>query len=274
MILDLELKELRNIIAAVKESYRMDFGDYALSSFKRRIIRILEVFKIKSSEELIMRIQTDRLFFEKFVKEVTVNTTEMFRDPSFWRKVRDEIIPLFDKNGTIRIWHAACSSGEEVYSMAILLKEAGLLEKTVMFATDLNEDVLKTARTGIYSQRNMDINTSNYERFGGKNKLSDYYTLSNDNAHFNNNLIKGVNFRIHDLSKNELFSKFDLIVCRNVLIYFNFELQDRVVKQFDDSLYKGGVLGIGSKETIVWCKSAKKFSTISVEEKIYRKIGD
>ncbi len=274
MVIDLELKDIRSIISTVKEHHGMDFGDYALSSFKRRVIRIFEIFKLQSVSELNQKIVSDKSFFEKFVKEVTVNTTEMFRDPSFWRKLRDDIIPIFASNNNIRIWHAACSSGEEVYSMAILLKEMGLLDKAMMFATDLNDDVLKTARTGIYPSRNMDINNSNYERFGGKSKLSDYYKNNNESVHFDPDLIKSVTFKIHDLSKNELFSKFDIIVCRNVLIYFNFDLQDRVIQQFSDSLFKGGVLGIGSKETIVWCKAAKKFTTLSVEEKIYRKIGE
>ncbi|OFX67036.1 MAG: chemotaxis protein CheR [Bacteroidetes bacterium GWE2_29_8] len=275
MIQDIDIKELRNLIATIKEIYRYDFSNYAISSFKRRILRILELYKISGVEELITKIKTNRMFLEEVIKEITVNTTEMFRDPSMWRTLRETILPQFKNNNTIRIWHAACSSGEEVYSMGILLKEAGLSEKTSIFASDINEDVLKTAKQGIYPTRTLELNMSNYERFAGIGKLSDYYKLIDNNEKyvFDKSILKNVMFRTHDLVLDESFSKFDIILCRNVMIYFNFELQDKVVQLFENSLFTGGYLVLGSKETIAWCKSAKSFSVVNVEDKIYKKIG-
>lgn len=275
MIQDVEIKELRNIITLVKDMYNYDFGEYAISSFKRRIIRIFEIFKFNTVDELLVKIKTDKVFVEEFVKEVTVNTTEMFRDPTFWRKLRDDILPILSSNTNIRIWHAACSSGEEVYSMAILLKEMGLYDKAIITASDINEDVIKTAKSGIYPARNMDLNQSNYERYGGKYKLDDYYKEVKDgNVQFDSKLISNVTFKRFDLVLGAPFSKFDIILCRNVMIYFNLELQDRVVAKFSESLFKNAFFAVGQKETIAWCKAAKSYSTYSIEEKIYRKVLD
>lgn len=273
MIEDIELKQLKNLIAHIKEKYQYDFTDYAMSSFKRRVIRLLEIFNLDSVESLIHKIDGEKSFIETVVKEITVNTTEMFRDPSFWRKLRDEIFPEINAVNKIRIWHAACSSGEEVYSMCIMLKELDLWDKCQIVASDLNEDVLDTAKKGVYFNRNMEVNEANYQRFEGKKKLSEYYTqLNPELVQFDPRLISNVNFYKYDLVKNQPFSKFDLILCRNVMIYFNIELQNRVVELFDGSLFKGGYLAVGSKETIAWCNAAKNFSTISAEEKVYKKL--
>lgn len=274
MITDIDLKDLRSIITVVKDTHGFDFSEYAISSFKRRIIRIFEIFNFNSSEELIHKIKTDKVFYEKFLKEVTVNTTEMFRDPSFWRYLKEKVLPNLAKNTNIRIWHAACSSGEEVYSMAILLKELNLYDKAIIHASDINEDVIATAKNGVYYLRNMEVNQNNYQRFEGLKKLEDYYKVEGDKVKFDSGLLKNVNFRTFDLVQGTPFSKFDLILCRNVLIYFNLELQDRVVAMFSSCLYAGGHLGIGSKETISWCKSAKAYHVESIEEKVYKKIVD
>jgi len=275
MIQDVEIKDLRIIIGTVKENYNYDFGDYAISSFKRRILRIIEVFKFNTVEELVAKIKSDKVFAEEFVKEITVNTTEMFRDPTFWRKLRDDVFPVLNANPNIRIWHAACSSGEEVYSMAIALKEAGLYHKAIITASDINEDVIKVAKTGLYPSRNMDLNQSNYERFGGKTLLSNYFKEVKDgNVQMDPTLISNVTFKKFDLVTGPIFSKFDIILCRNVMIYFNLELQDRVVAKFSESLFKNAFLVVGAKETIAWCKSAKAYATYSIEEKIYKKIAE
>src|ERR1035437_3808521 len=170
---EIEIKSIRNIVSTVKDTYNFDFGNYAITSFKRRIERVLSVFNCKNVDELIIKIKEDKMFFESFLKEITVNTTEMFRDPSFWRKLREEVLPVIATHQNIRIWHAACSSGEEVYSMAILLKEMGLLDRAQIIASDINQDVLEVAKKGTYPMRNMEQNQSNYERFGGKGKLQD-----------------------------------------------------------------------------------------------------
>lgn len=274
MIADIDLKDLRSIITVVKDTHGFDFSEYAISSFKRRIIRIFEIFNFNTTEELILKIKSDKAFYEKFLKEVTVNTTEMFRDPSFWRYLKDKVLPNLDKNANVRIWHAACSSGEEVYSMAILLKELGMYDKAIIHATDINDDVIATAKNGVYYARNMELNQSNYQRFEGKGKLEDYYKLDGDKVKFDPSLLKNVTFKTFDLVQGAPFSKFDLILCRNVLIYFNLELQDKVVSMFSSCLYSGGQLAIGSKETISWCKSAKNYHVESIEEKVYKKIVD
>lgn len=270
----IDIKSIRELVTMVKETYHFDFGDYAITSFKRRLERALLLFKCENMNDLINKIKAERSFYDKFLKEVTVNTTEMFRDPSFWRKLRDDVIPSIPFHQNIRIWQAACSSGEEVYSMAILLKEMGMLDKVLISASDINSDVVATAQKGLYSMNNMELNQSNYERFGGKGKLSDYYTVVDGHALFNPSLIANVSFKIHDLVQGAAFSKFDIILCRNVFIYFNMNLQDRVVQLFTQCLYNKGFLAVGSKETIAWCKSIDKYSTYSIEEKIYQKLMD
>lgn len=268
---DVEIKSIRNLVTAIKDTYNFDFGNYAITSFKRRIERVLSVLNCKNVDELIIKIKEDKRFFDTFLKEITVNTTEMFRDPSFWRKLRENVLPIIGTHQNIRIWHAACSSGEEVYSMAILLKEMDLLGRVQIIATDINQDVLAVAKKGIYPIRNMELNQSNYERFQGKGKLSDYFSEKDGMAHMDTSLIENVNFKPHDLVLGSGFSKFDLILCRNVLIYFNMQLQDQVVELFSNSLFKNSFLAIGSKETITCSKGIDKYCTFSIEEKIYQK---
>jgi chemotaxis protein methyltransferase CheR len=205
------------------------------------------------------------------LKEVTVNTTEMFRDPTFWKKMKEAVFPLINDFPTIRIWHAACSSGEEVYSMAIALKEAGLYEKARIFASDINEDVIAKAQEGKYPVRNMELNGFNYEKYGGTKKLTDYFKVVGDYAMMDLSLLKNVTFKKFDLVQGEQFQRFDIILCRNVLIYFNLPLQDQVVEKFAKCMSAGGFLAVGSKETIAWCKSVDHYNTFSLEEKIYQK---
>jgi chemotaxis protein methyltransferase CheR len=271
---ELSLSVVKRFQAFLFENYQYDFRDYAMSSFKRRVEHVLSCLKVNTVEDLMIKIQSDTTIIDQVVKEITVNTTEMFRDPSFWRKMRDEVIPHFSSSQSIRIWHAACSSGEEVYSMCILLKEMGLLDKAKIFASDLNSQVLNVAKTGVYPARSLDTTKSNFERFGGKTKLEDYYKLSYDNSSikYDEQLIKNVSFKQHNLAMENDFSKFDIVLCRNVMIYFNFDLQDRVMQSLSNSLFKGGYLAVGSKETIAWCSAAKDFHPLSIEEKIYKKI--
>ncbi len=271
---EIGLKDIKKVIDAVYISRGVDFSNYAFSSLKRRIKRFLEINKIHDINEFISKIKAESEFTDIFIKEVTVNVTEMFRDPSFWKVLRDTIIPKIHFDTTLNIWHAACSTGEEVYSMAILLKEAGLLKNSAIIATDINRNVLKVAARGVYPLRSQDVNMKNYEQFGGKGKLSDYYTITDSNVQFDKQLISSVDFRCHDLAQDGPIGKFDLIICRNVLIYFNFDLQERVLQTFGQSLIKNSYLGIGSKESINWCRSARLFEEVSLEEKIYRKVVD
>lgn len=271
MELEIDIKDIRNLVTSIKNTYGFDFGEYALSSFKRRLSRILEIYKFENMQKLTDKVVTDKAFYELFLKEVTVNTTEMFRDPTFWKKMKEAVFPLINDFPTIRIWHAACSSGEEVYSMAIALKEAGLYEKARIFASDINEDVILKAQEGKYPVRNMELNGFNYEKYGGTKKLTDYFKVVGDYAMMDLSLLKNVTFKKFDLVQGEQFQRFDIILCRNVLIYFNLPLQDQVVDKFAKCMSAGGFLAVGSKETIAWCKSVEHYNTFSLEEKIYQK---
>lgn len=272
---DIEISDLRRITELVKEQYKYDFTNYAMSSFRRRILRIMELYKFGSADLLIKRLKDDRSFFDEFIAEITVNVTEMFRDPPFWRELRDNVIPnILLNHNTISIWHAGCSSGEEVFSMAILLKEMGILDKAKIIATDIDKVILEKAKKGHYSMKNMELNEKNYIRFEGKHNFKDYFKEENGKAVMDKSLIQNVSFREHDLVQGVVFNKFDLILCRNVMIYFNQNLQNEVLKKHHESLFKYGYLVIGSKESLIWCEIANKFIVVNNEEKIYKKIKD
>ena len=272
---DIEIADIKKIAEVVKLKYNYDFTNYAMSSFKRRIQRIIDIHKFKSVDSLVKRIYEDKAFFEEFIVEITVNVTEMFRDPSFWRVLRDEVIPATMLNhDKIRIWHAGCSSGEEVFSMAIMLKEMGLLQNVSIIATDLDKEILKKAKSGKYTLKNMELNEKNYIRFQGNTTLKDYYKEKNGHVVLDSNLVMNVSFREHDLVRGQVFNKFDLVLCRNVMIYFNQTLQNEVLKKFHESLFKYGYLVIGSKESLIWCDIANKFIVVNKEEKIYKKFKD
>ncbi len=274
MIRDIEIADLKKITEIVKRKHDYDFTNYAMSSFKRRISRILELYNI-SIEKLVSRLENESAFGEEFLTEITVNVTEMFRDPSFWDTLREEIIPsILVNHDTFKIWHAGCSSGEEVYSMTILLHEMGILDKVTSFATDIDPLILNRAQAGEYHLKNMELNEKNYIRFKGQTSLKDYYTEKNGKAVMDKSLIRNVQFKKHDLVNGNLFNKVDLILCRNVMIYFNQSLQNTVLKKFHESLFKYGYLAIGSKESLIWCDIASKFIIVSNEEKVYRKLRD
>jgi chemotaxis protein methyltransferase CheR len=272
---DIEITDIRRITELIKQHYGYDFTNYAMSSFKRRVLRIAEMGQFGSIEQLIKRLKDDKNYFEEFLGEITVNVTEMFRDPSFWRVVRDHIIPsILLNHNTISIWHAGCSSDEEVFSMAIMLEEMGILNKAKVIATDLDKPILDKAKKGEYLVKNMELNEKNYIRYQGKKSLSDYYKVVNGKVAMDKRLIENVSFRVHDLVTGGVFNKFDLIMCRNVMIYFNQTLQNEVLKLLHESLFKYGYLVIGSKESLIWCDIANKFIVVNNEEKIYKKIRE
>ena len=273
---EIELVEIKHLTTAIKERYNYDFSNYALTSFKRRIIRILELERLPSVDALIKRIVADQDYFNYIVCEITVNVTEMFRDPSFWRILRDKVVPnLLLNQEKISIWHAGCSSGEEVYSMAILLHEMGILEKSKIYATDIDRAVLARAKSGKVALKNMDLNEKNYIRFQGPKQLSDYFKPDGKgSAIIDPSLLQNVIWREHDLVQGMAFNKFDMVLCRNVMIYFNQNLQNRVVNLLHDSLFKYGYLCIGSKESIIWCERANRFIAANQEERIYKKVRD
>ncbi|MBT1696320.1 protein-glutamate O-methyltransferase CheR [Fulvivirgaceae bacterium PWU4] len=272
---DIDIADLKRISELIHQKYNYDFRNYAMSSFKRRVLRIMELKKL-TVDTLLKKLTDTPVFINEFLDELTVNVTEMFRDPSFWRVMREEIIPAIMLNHKqFKIWHAGCSSGEEVLTMCIMLKEMGILQDVTLIATDLDVNILERAKTATYPIKNMELNEKNYIRFqGSASSLKDYYREENGNAIFNRELFANVSFRKHDLVLGEIFNKFDLVLCRNVMIYFNQSLQNEVLKKFHESLFKYGYLAIGSKESLIWCDYANRFIVVNNEEKIYKKIKD
>lgn len=266
----LTIKEIKTIIEAVHKVYNFDFSNYAFSSLQRRLNRIITLYKFKSVNDLIEKLSVDKIFFGEFLEEITVNTTEMFRDPEMWRILRQTILKKIEHKSFINIWHAGCSSGEEVFSMAILLKEMGIYDKCKLLATDINKSVIERAKSGVYAMRNMELNSENYLRAGGKSSLENYFEVENSTAIMHSDLLSNVSFRVHNLAMDSHFAKFDIILCRNVLIYFDKDLQERVFSLFTNSLLKQGFFIIGSKESMVWSSFNSKYKLINNKEKIYQ----
>lgn len=270
---DIELKDINRVTQIIKTRYGFDFSNYALSSFKRRIKRIMDLQNVKSIENIIQNLETNSLYFKDFLSEITVNVTEMFRDPTFWNSLQEDVLlPFFKHKNELRIWHAGCSSGEEVYSMAILLNNIGKLENTSIYATDIDEKILHQAQNRTYSKKNMEINASNYNEIFPEANLLEYFQEKDEKFTIKDKLTKNITFKRHNLVSDDEFLKFDIILCRNVLIYFNQQLQNSVLKKLTSGLNTGGTLCIGSKESLIWCEDIKQYSEINKEEKIFRKI--
>ncbi len=270
---EIEIKELRKLITFIQENYGYDFSNYAISSFKRRVQRVMQLKKHDTVEMLIKSIKKDKGFFEDFLSYVTVNVTEMFRDPTFWKEIRDFTIPgLFETKDHLRVWHAGCSSGEEVLSMTIMLKEMNLLDKVTIVATDLDERIIDLAKSASFQSKNLEVNESNYTDFQGKFELLNYCENINGKVKLDKSLLENVSFKVHDLVKEAVFDEFDLILCRNVMIYFNQMLQNSVLKKLHQSLDSNGYLSLGSKESIGWSQVSNKFRVVNNTEKIYQKI--
>lgn len=272
---EIDVADLRRISELIYERYNYDFRNYAMSSFKRRVVRILELKKLTVPNLLTKLIDTPP-FIHEFVDELTVNVTEMFRDPGFWRVIRDEVIPdIRQTKKKFTIWHAGCSSGEEVLTMCVVLHELGILEDVHIVATDIDSGTLARGRSGIYPVKSMGINEQNYLAYAGHdNGLKKYYEQVNGSAIFKKDLLTNVTFTRHDLVMGEVFDRFDLILCRNVMIYFNQELQNEVLKKFHESLLPNGFLSIGSKESLIWCDYGNRFLVVNNDEKIYRRVRD
>jgi len=278
--LDIEITDIRRLTDLIRDKYGYDFKDYAMSSFRRRIKRVIDLYKFKTVDKLIQVLDTTPSFFEEFISEITVNVTEMFRDPTFWKVLKEQIIPnIILNHDRISIWHAGCSSGEEVLSMVIVLHEMGFLDKAKIIATDIDTAIINRAKTASVSLKNMELNNRNYTAAFGSNgetvlSLKKYFHDVGQEAVFEKSLLQNVTYRKHDLVQGAVFSKFDLVLCRNVMIYFNQTLQNEVLTKLHESMFKYGYLAIGSKESLIWCDIASKFIVVNNEEKIYKKIKD
>ncbi len=266
--------EIDLILQAIFHKYGYDFRNYSKASIRRRIRYRFAQSNFKTISEMQHKLLYDKNFFDTLLLDLTVNVTEMFRDPSFFKKLREVVIPELKKQSFIKVWHAGCSSGEEIYSTAIILKESGIYESSLIYATDTNEAVLDKAKTGIFPIEKMKNFTVNYRKSGGLASFADYYTARYDNAIMDSFLKKNIVFSNHNLVTDSVFGEMDMIMCRNVLIYFNRELQNRVFKLFKDSLRPGGFLCLGPKETIRFSSHSEDFENVVEKEKIYRRAGE
>ncbi|RRA97984.1 CheR family methyltransferase [Larkinella rosea] len=263
-------EELEEIILLVRKQYGYDFGDYARASLQRRVIRCMQKAGCLTAYELKYQLTNDSRFFTWFIESLTVNVTEMFRDPAFYKELRNNVLPKLASYPTIKIWHAGCSTGEEVFSMAILLHEVGLLNRARLYATDLNPANLERARQGIVPLQNMKEYTSNYIQSGGIRDFSSYYTARYDNAIIHKEYRKNLVFATHNLATDQVFNEFQLVCCRNVLIYFNRTLQNRVMTLFSNSLSPLGYLALGMKESLLFSEARHQFDVVSPAVRIYR----
>ena len=268
---DIQEIELDLLLEAIFQRYGYDFRHYARASVKRRVQRILEKSGCARISEMIPRFLYDEAFSHAAIQEFSVAVTEMFRDPEFYRSFRQIVVPYLKTYPYIRVWHAGCAMGEEVYSMAILLQEEGLYDRSTIFATDFNEAVLDKAREGIYALKDIRQYTLNYASAGGVRSFGDYYHARYESAIMDPSLKSRVTFASHNLATDGVFGELHVIFCRNVLIYFDKELQNRVLGLFADSLAPGGFLCLGSKETLQYSDMADRFKLIDERAKIFQK---
>jgi len=271
VIHEINAAHLPEITAIIKEQYGYDFSGYAGASFQRRLNAFMKYRNIKDVYSLKYFLLNDKDTFTELLEKITVNVTTMFRNPEFFMELKEKIFPILASYPVIRIWHAGCATGQEVYSMCILLKEAGLLHRTNIYATDINPRNIKQARSGSLPLSEMKEYIRHYNMAGGTEGFSEYYTVENDRAIINKDLLSKVIFSRHNLATESSFNEFNLILCRNVMIYFNRQLQDKVISLFNDSLASGGFLALGDKESLIASAHSKTFTRYLNTQKIYKK---
>lgn len=263
--------ELQLLLEAIYQRYGYDFRSYSRASLRRRVQQHLLLAQYDNIGVLLHDVLHRGEAFAALLSNLTINVTEMFRDPDFYRAFREQVVPVLKTHPFLKIWHAGCATGEEIYSMAILLEEEGLYERCQIYATDIDKEVLEKARKGIFQMADLRKYTDNYQRAGGKASLADYYTAKYDNVIMDPRLKKNVIFADHDLATDRVFGEMQVILCRNVIIYFNRELQNRVFRLFHDSLDIGGTLCLGTKESMRFADCAEQFDVIDRNQRIYRK---
>jgi len=268
----LEDVEIELLLEGVFRHYGYDFRDYAASSIRRRLRHLLMVEGLPSISDLTEKVLHDPAWLDRLLATFSINVSAMFRDPSFYRVFRERLVPILRTYPFVRIWHAGCSTGEEVYSTAILLHEAGLYDRCRIYATDINETVLRKARDGIFPLTAMKAYTANYIQAGGTGAFSEYYTAHYDSAIFRPWLKRNLVFAQHNLAMDTSFNELHLIVCRNVMIYFNRALQSRVLDLFSASLVRLGFLCLGNKESLKGTRGEAAYEVVDADERIYRKV--
>ncbi|HEV8282892.1 MAG TPA: protein-glutamate O-methyltransferase CheR [Chitinophagaceae bacterium] len=267
----LDDKEFKELLESIRFVYGYDFTDYSEASVKRRVDHFMNTRKITALDKLGKMILQDERLFEEFIQDVSVTVTEMFRDPAFFKILRQKVMKRLATYPFIKIWVAGCATGEEIYSIAILLQEEGLLSRSVIYATDINQRSLQIAKDAVYSVENMKAHTANYQKAGGTKSFSEYYKAKYNSVMFDRSLKQNIVFSPHNLALDRSFNEFQLIVCRNVLIYFNQQLQNKVINLFYESLCTFGFLGLGSKESLLFSEKKKCFEEVDRKEKIFMK---
>jgi len=271
--LDLEQREVELLLAGVQQRYGYDFNHYSRASLKRRLDNALEHAGVPRFTALLDKLFHDEKAFDDFLKHLSITVTEMFRDPPFYRAVREKVVPVLKTFPFVKMWHAGCATGEEVYSMAILLDEENFLSRGRIYGTDFNKQSLDLAQKGVYAAKNIESYAANYRAVGGKRDLSEYFTAGYDFAMVKDRLKEHVTFSYHNLVTDGVFGEMNLICCRNVLIYFDQTLQSRVLSLLADSLRHGGFLCLGSKESMRFSPVQSQFEVVDLKQRIYRKCG-
>ncbi|MDQ1605104.1 MAG: chemotaxis protein methyltransferase CheR [Actinomycetota bacterium] len=268
-----EQLEIALLLEGVYRQYGFDFRQYARASLRRRLWRRTYAEGLRTISGLLERVLHDPSAMERLLLDLSINVTSMFRDPSFFASFRANVVPALRTYPFLRIWNAGCSTGEETYSLAIMLREVGLYERSRIYATDINEAVLHSAAEGIFPLAKMQEYTENYLAAGGSRSFSDYYTAAYERAQLDRSLTENIVFAAHNLVSDRSFNEFHVIVCRNVMIYFDRDLQDRVHRLFLESLSPFGVLGLGRKESVWQSDFAEQYDVVDQAERIYRRHG-
>ncbi|KAA9367309.1 MULTISPECIES: CheR family methyltransferase [Ochrobactrum] len=264
--------EIRLLLEALYLRYHYDFRNYAMSSIRRRLRQARDQLEFPSFSAMQDRLLRDPAMLPQLLRFLTVQVSDMFRDPDYFRAIRERVIPHLRTYPSLKVWIAGCSSGEELYSMVILFREEGLEDRTIFYATDINQEALQAAEAGVYAIERVQSFTTNHQRSGGKTSLSDYYQAAYGRVSFDKSLRRNVVFSDHSLVTDAVFGEMNLISCRNVLIYFDNDLKDRVLGLFRDSLAHRGFLGLGAKESVRFSAEAATFADFVRDEKIYQRL--
>jgi chemotaxis protein methyltransferase CheR len=270
---DVDEIELALLLEGVYRRYGFDFREYAPASLRRRVWRRVHAEGLSTISALQDKLLHDSACVERLLLDLSINVTAMYRDPTFYVTFREKVVPLLRTYPFTRIWVAGCSTGEEVYSLAILLAEEGVYDRTRIYATDINESVLDRARAGVFPLDKMREYTENYIKAGGQRAFSEYYLAKYDGAQFQRSLVENVVFAQHNLVSDRSFNEFNVVVCRNVMIYFDRALQDRVHRLFYESLTMFGVLALGAKESIKFSPFEDRFEDLDANERLYKKVN-
>ena len=261
--------EISLLLEAIYQKYGYDFRQYSEAHIRRRIMNRMAMSGLEDVSQIQSMVLKDKTFASQLLQDLSITVTEMFRDPGFYKSLRENVMPILKTYPFIKIWHAGCATGEEAYSMAIIMQEEGLYDRTTIYATDFNQQALNKAKEGIFSNKMIKEYTMNYQLSAGKESLSGYYTSNYGNVIMNQSLKKNIVWANHNLVTDSVFAEVHLILCRNVLIYFDKDLQNKVQKLFYNSLINGGILCLGSKEGLRFTDFNEEYQDVDKKQKIF-----